>query len=540
MIDQKSVVTTFVKAVSVAVDSQSSLVIAMSNFSALELETAQLYVRGMDWSNSVPPRSNYDYVVADLPIGMSREKIKLGNEQIYLRKNWAELSKALHLISENGICLALVEPPAFGIAEGPSFLEALGREGYYLKGIFNTPEGLFASTTSIRPVLVAFSTSFKNEVFVGELESDTQAQQLASAFIANSTGNSLSQGIYIKHGAFTGFGSFKAAQQLAKLETQYKEYDSVRLGEIVKEVNMSKSGESHQQKPNSVYIPMLGTSCVVHDIAQVSVKHHNVFQVVLSDKADSEYLSAFFKSDLGRLVLRSLSSGTVIPKIRKQDLLDLRVALPRIEEQREIAFTHRRLTSLTEAIMDFQTELALNPRSAAAIKGQLENMLEQIGGLTDADKIMNMVRSGESKTAEFKESFGLDTRKGTKEKYIEQAALKTLVAFLNTSGGILIVGASDSGEVLGVEAEVEKFHKSNDAFLLYFKNQLKERIGEQYYPFINHRLVSVLNRKVLMVECSESPKPCYLDGKDFYVRTNPATDKLEGPKLVEYVQNHFV
>jgi len=539
MIEQKSIVTTFVKAVSVAVDSQSSLVIAISDFNALELETAQLYVRGMDWSNSVPTQSKYDYVVADLPIGMSGERIELGNEQINVRRNWAELSKALHRISENGICLALVEPPAFGIAEGPRYLEALGREGYYLNGIFNTPEGLFAST-SIRPVLAAFSKSFKNEVFAGELESDAQAKQLASAFITNSAGNSLSQGIYIKHGTFKGFGSFKAAQQLAKLETQYKEYDSVRLGEIVEEINMLKSGESHQEKPNSVYIPILGTSCVVHDIAQVSVKHHNVFQVVLSDKADSEYLSAFFKSDLGRLVLSSLTSGTVIPKIRKLDLLDLRVALPRIEEQREIAFTHRKLTSLTEAITNFQTELALNPRSAAAIKGQLENMLEQIGGLTDADKVMNMVRSGESKTVEFKESFGLDTRKGTKEKYIEQAALKTLVAFLNTSGGIFIVGVSDSGEVLGVETEVEKFHKSNDAFLKYIKNQLKERIGEQFYPFINHRLVSVLNRKVLMVECGESPKPCYLDGLIFYVRTNPATDKLEGPKLVEYVQNHFV
>lgn len=539
MIDNKSIVTTFVKAISVAVESQSSLVIAMSNFGALELEAAHLYVSGMDWSNSVPKRSKYDYVVADLPIGMSRETIELGSEQINIRRNWAELSKALPLINENGVCLALVEPPAFGIAEGPRYLEALSREGYYLNGIFNPPEGLFAST-SIRPVLVVFSKSFKSEVFVGELESDAQAKQLASAFITNAAGNSLSHGIYIKQGTFTGFGSLKAAQQLTKLETQYKEYDSVRLGEIVKEVSMVKSGESHQEKPNSVYIPVLGTSCVVHDIALVSVKHHNVFQVVLSDKADSEYLSAFFKSDLGRLVLSSLTSGAVIQKIRKQDLLNIRVALPRIEEQREIAFTHRRLTSLTEAITNFQIELALNPRSAAAIKGQLENMLEQIGGLTDSDKVMNMVRSGESKTAEFKESFGLDIRKGTKEKYIELAALKTLVAFLNTNGGILIVGVSDSGEVLGIETEVEKFHKSNDAFLLYFKNQLKERIGEQYYPFINHRLVSVLNRKVLMVECGESSKPCYLDGRDFYVRTNPATDKLEGPKLVEYVQNHFV
>jgi hypothetical protein len=31
----------------------------------------------------------------------------------------------------------------------------------------------------------------------------------------------------------------------------------------------------------------------------------------------------------------------------------------------------------------------------------------------------------------------------------------------------------------------------------------------------------------------------YVDNKDFFVRTNPSTDQLEGPKLVAYIQNHF-
>jgi predicted HTH transcriptional regulator len=166
-------------------------------------------------------------------------------------------------------------------------------------------------------------------------------------------------------------------------------------------------------------------------------------------------------------------------------------------------------------------------------------MLEQIGGLSDADKIMSLVRSGESKIIEYKEAFSLDIRKGSKEKYIELSALKTIVAFLNTNGGTLLVGISDGGEIKGIREEAYKFHKSSDAFLLHFKNQIKQRIGEQYYPFINHKLVNVLGVDVLMVECGEASSPCFLDGNEFYVRTNPATDKLDGPKLVEYVRNHF-
>jgi hypothetical protein len=52
-------------------------------------------------------------------------------------------------------------------------------------------------------------------------------------------------------------------------------------------------------------------------------------------------------------------------------------------------------------------------------------------------------------------------------------------------------------------------------------------------------LVNVLGVDVLMVECGEASSPCFLDGNEFYVRTNPATDKLDGLKLVEYVRNHF-
>jgi len=153
------------------------------------------------------------------------------------------------------------------------------------------------------------------------------------------------------------------------------------------------------------------------------------------------------------------------------------------------------------------------------------------------DKIIN---KGESLTTEFKETLSLDIEKQTKEKYIEISSLKTIAGFLNSKGGTLLVGVSDDGKCPGVIVEVDKFNKGNfDKFLLHFKNLLKKSIGEEYYPYIEYQLVSINKSKVLYVSCEKSEKPCYLDGKDFYVRTNPATDKLEGPKLVNYIQNHF-
>ena len=205
------------------------------------------------------------------------------------------------------------------------------------------------------------------------------------------------------------------------------------------------------------------------------------------------------------------------------------VTIPSLVEQNTIAETQKKLKILKNSIDGFYSELALNPTNSGSILGQLDKMLATINSLTDADIFRGIVREGESKYVEFKETLSLDIKKKTKEKYIEESALKTVVAFLNTDGGKLLIGVSDDGQIPGLNLEISKFHKSMDRFLLPLEKRVKERIGEEYYPFIEHKIIEVDNKHVLYVECAPSPSPCYLDGNDFYVRTNPATDKLEGP-----------
>ena len=534
----KSIVGNFVEALAASQLTESAIAIKLSSDPSLDLPYAETVVEGFDWIDRVAPNRRYDFVVVDLPLGMGRKKIEIGGSTISARENWVELSKALYLLAPEGLCVAIVEPPAFGISEGPKFQEALANEGFYLNGVFNVPPNLL-TTTAIRPVIVAFSRKDQSSLFVAELEEEAQAVAIAQAFSRGDESSSLYEGMLLADRRFDGFESLKARLQLDRLETQYKDYKSYVLGEIALEINTVRSGESLDHKDNSIYVPTIGTSVVTDDLSSVTIKHHNIIQVVLSDVVNSQYAAAFFRSDLGLLILRSLTRGAVIPRINKTDLAQAQIAIPSLIEQAEIVRSHSQLQTLTEAIANFQKELALNPGSASAISGQVESMLETIGGLTEADRVMSLSREGESATVEFKESFSLDVRKGTKEKYIELSALKTIVAFLNTNGGVLLVGVADAGDIPGIRYEVEKFYKGTDAFLLHFKNQLKQRIGEQNYPYINHRLVDLGHAEVLVVDCKPATSPCYLDGKEFYVRTNPATDKLEGPKLVEYVQNHF-
>lgn len=305
------------------------------------------------------------------------------------------------------------------------------------------------------------------------------------------------------------------------------------------EMNYVKAGSELQERENSIYIPNIGNSPVVSKLSDVKLKHHNCFQIVLGKQAINEYVSAFFKSALGRLILGSLTSQTFIAHLNKRDLEQPLVALPSPEEQQSIVNTQKKLYSLKFAINEFDKELALNPTSSSSILNQLDLMLDAIGNLTDTDRVRNIIREGETKHIEFKETLSLDAKKKTKEKYIELSALKTVVAFLNTDGGILLLGVTNERIIAGLDTEIGMFHKNVDKFLLYLKNLLKTRVGEEFYPYIEYRIIEVEAKLLLLVDCKPSQSPCYLDNSEFYVRTNPATDKLEGPKLVEYIKNHF-
>jgi len=160
---------------------------------------------------------------------------------------------------------------------------------------------------------------------------------------------------------------------------------------------------------------------------------------------------------------------------------------------------------------------------------------------TDTHELIN---SPESKTLEFKQTLSVDVRTNEKLKHIETMSLKTIAAFLNSDGGTLIVGVSDNRDSdtrdpVGIEDEINRFHEgSADKFLLHVKNLIRSYIGEEFYPLLAYDLVPIDTKRVLRIDCKRSDHPCFI-GDDFYVRTNPATDKLVGQTMLHYVSTRF-
>ena len=155
-------------------------------------------------------------------------------------------------------------------------------------------------------------------------------------------------------------------------------------------------------------------------------------------------------------------------------------------------------------------------------------------------KLKSKILVGEDKTTEFKKTFCLDVKTKTKEKYIIEACIKTIAAFLNTSGGVLYVGVSDSGDIVGIEEELNLLFNNNyDKFLLNFKDKLKTKFKNYLHTHIEYNLINAGKKKVLEVNCTKSKEAVFINENDFYVRTNPATEKLEGKELLNYTKHRF-
>jgi hypothetical protein len=159
-------------------------------------------------------------------------------------------------------------------------------------------------------------------------------------------------------------------------------------------------------------------------------------------------------------------------------------------------------------------------------------------------ELLSLIKKGESRSTEFKQTLSLNLKNPSpnKDPKLEEAVYKTIAGFLNTLGGVLIVGVDDSGEILGINHEIEKFHKNNlDTFLKHFRNLISTKIGAQFYTYILYDIVQIDSKNLLVIDCKPSQTPVFInnDSADFYIRSNPATELLKGAAIIQYIKNHF-
>ncbi len=133
-------------------------------------------------------------------------------------------------------------------------------------------------------------------------------------------------------------------------------------------------------------------------------------------------------------------------------------------------------------------------------------------------EIEKLLRQPESKTLEFKQDLSSMT-----------PILKTIVAFANTAGGVLIIGRSPEGSVLGLEDVFKE------------EERLANAIADNIHPPILPELeiATVQGNDVLVVKVAHWKGPFYLKKQGVpdgvYVRLG-STSRPAGPVLLEELQ----
>lgn len=171
------------------------------------------------------------------------------------------------------------------------------------------------------------------------------------------------------------------------------------------------------------------------------------------------------------------------------------------------------------------------------LAGQLEKALQSspTGSANRHAQIKSLINQGESDHVEFKSTLRWNLKKERADKGIEKAWLKSVVAFLNTDGGVLLVGVGDDGEILGTAADQ---FENDDKYLLHVNNCIQQHIGLECSSFIRFHLVPVDENNVLLVECQPSPSAVFLKiGKEeeFYVRVGPGSRRLSTSEVLAYM-----
>jgi predicted HTH transcriptional regulator len=140
---------------------------------------------------------------------------------------------------------------------------------------------------------------------------------------------------------------------------------------------------------------------------------------------------------------------------------------------------------------------------------------------------------------EFKSTLQWDIRENRKNEGLQQSCLKTIAAFLNTAGGVLLIGAQDDGTVLGLESDLQCMNNGSlDKFERHLMQLIENRIGKQFLLFIKIRFNHSNEKDICGVYVKQSSKKAFLKsekGLELYVRTGNATKSLTVPEIYEFL-----
>lgn len=171
---------------------------------------------------------------------------------------------------------------------------------------------------------------------------------------------------------------------------------------------------------------------------------------------------------------------------------------------------------------DVETELA----------DQARRLLGSGVSIQRQEALLQLLRGGESATVEFKQTLRADATTGELYKTLELSVVKSVAAFMNTSGGTLLIGVDDSGAITGLEPDLKLMSRGDlDGFEQSLRTLLIGRIDKASCSRVAVEFVTSSGKTFCAVSVPREQEAQWVEEKGtdiLFVRMGNGTMPLRG------------
>lgn len=173
------------------------------------------------------------------------------------------------------------------------------------------------------------------------------------------------------------------------------------------------------------------------------------------------------------------------------------------------------------------------------IKDSIDSAIQRTTQPSKKRSILDLILEGESFHLELKQTFRWDLKQKVINKSLEKSVMKTIAAFLNSDGGNLVIGVTDSGKIHGLEDDYRTLvRKDRDGFENHFNQVFKNMLGAEFRQCVTLSFETIEEKDVCLVEVRHCDKPVFLrmnGEEEFFIRTGNTTSPLLISEVNSYV-----
>lgn len=174
---------------------------------------------------------------------------------------------------------------------------------------------------------------------------------------------------------------------------------------------------------------------------------------------------------------------------------------------------------------------------------QMETAVSQTQPYQLEKPLPQLIHEGENQHVEFKSSLLWDYRQQKPNKNLYLPVMKNIASFLNTQGGVILIGVADDGQILSIAPDLQVMKKKDiDSFENTFNLAFNQMIGPDFRRFVTVSFPELDGKTICAVIVQPASMPAYLTHKgqeDFYIKTGNSSQPLTISQAVRYIQSHF-